>query len=157
MSDLSQLPPNVQERIARLQQLQNTMQQLLAQKQRLEAEKTETERAITALNETPEGAKVYKSVGAVLVEKDKVAVVKERTDRKDYLEMREKVLVKQEEKTKEKLTGLQETLQKELGLRQQGSVFLNIIPRPDCFCSAALRWASSDPLSGEASTPNLNN
>ena len=119
MSDLSQLPPNVQERIARLQQLQNTMQQLLAQKQRLDAEKAETERAITALGETPDSAKVYKSVGAVLVEKDKAAVVKELTERKDFLEMRAKVLEKQEEKTKEKLTGLQETLQKELGLPQQ--------------------------------------
>jgi prefoldin beta subunit len=120
MSDLSQLPPNVQERIGRLQQLQNTMQQLLAQKQRLEAEKSETDRALTTLGETPEGAKVYKSVGAVLVEKEKALVVKELTDRKDFLEMREKVLEKQEEKTKEKLQGLQETLQKELGIQPQG-------------------------------------
>jgi prefoldin beta subunit len=121
MSDLSQLPPNVQERIGRLQQLQNTMQQLLAQKQRLEAEKAETERALATLGETPEGAKVYKSVGAVLVEKDKASVIKELTDRKEFLEMRAKVLEKQEDKTKEKLQGLQETLQKELGLPQQQS------------------------------------
>ena len=119
MSDISQLPPNVQERIARLQQLQNTMQQLLAQKQRLDAEKDETERALKNLEETPEGAKIYKSVGAVLVEKEKGTVVKELTERKDFLEMREKVLEKQEEKTKEKLQGLQDTLQRELGLTQQ--------------------------------------
>jgi len=116
MSDLSQLPPNVQERVARLQQLQNTMQQLLTQKQRLEAEKAENDRALKTLEETAEGAKVYKSVGAVLVQKDKATVVKELTDRKDFLEMRAKVLEKQEEKTKEKLQGLQETLQKELGV-----------------------------------------
>ncbi len=119
MSDLSQFPPNVQERIGRLQQLQNTMQQLLAQRQRLEAEKTETERALATLGETREDAKVYKSVGAVLVEKDKTSVIKELTDRKDFLEMRAKVLEKQEDKTKEKLQGLQETLQKELGLPQK--------------------------------------
>jgi prefoldin beta subunit len=118
MSDISQLPQNVQERIARLQQLQNTMQQLLTQKQRLEAEKAETERALTTLGETAEGAKIYKSVGAVLVEKEKPVVVKELTDRKDFLEMRAKVLEKQEEKTKEKIQGLQETLQKELGLQK---------------------------------------
>jgi chaperonin cofactor prefoldin len=34
--------------------------------------------------------------------------------------MREKVLAKQEEKTKEKLQGLQETLQKELGIQPKG-------------------------------------
>ena len=120
MSNISQLPQNVQERIARLQQLQNTMQQLLAQKQRLEVEQAETEKAINTLHETPDGAKVYKSVGAVLVEKEKTLVVKELTERKEFLEMRAKVLGKQEEKTKEKLQGLQETLQKELGLPQQG-------------------------------------
>jgi prefoldin beta subunit len=119
MSDISQLPPNVQERIARLQQLQNTMQQLLAQKQRLEAEQAENERALKTLEETPESAKVYKSVGAVLVERDKTVVVKELTERKDFLDMRKKVLEKQEEKTKEKVQGLQETLQRELGIQPQ--------------------------------------
>jgi len=33
--------------------------------------------------------------------------------------MRLKVIVKQEEKTREKMTGIQETLQKELGLPSQ--------------------------------------
>jgi len=116
MSDMSKLPPNVQERIAKLQQLQNTMQQLLTQKQRLEMEAAETERALNALKETPEGVKTYKSVGAVLVEKDKESLIKELSERKDFLEMRAKVLEKQEEKTKERLQGLQETLQKELGI-----------------------------------------
>lgn len=119
MSDISQLPPNVQERIARLQQLQNTMQQLLTQKQRLEAEQTETERALNTLQETPDSAKIYKSVGAVLVEKEKNIVVKELAERKDFLEMRAKVLEKQEEKTKEKLQSLQDTLQKDLGIQKQ--------------------------------------
>jgi len=114
MSDISKLPPNVQERIARLQSLQNTMQQLLAQKQRLEMEAADTERALKTLEETPEGIKVYKSVGAVLVEKDKVSLINELKDKQNFSEMRKKVLEKQEEKTKEKLQSLQETLQKEL-------------------------------------------
>lgn len=114
MSDLSQLPANVQERIARLQQLQNTMQQLLSQKQRLELEDAETEKALKTLEELPEGVKVFKSVGAVLVEKEKDVVVKELKEKKDFIEMRTKLLEKQEEKTKEKLQGLQETLQKDL-------------------------------------------
>jgi len=114
MSDVSQLPANVQERIARLQQLQNTMQQLQAQRQQIEMETAETERAIKTLEETAESAKVYKSAGAVLVEKEKASVVKELKERQDFLEMRGKVIEKQEEKTKEKLQGLQETLQKEL-------------------------------------------
>ncbi len=116
MSGLSQLPPNVQERIQRLQQLQNTMQQLIVQRQRLEIEKSESEKALETLNTILEGAKTYKSVGAVLVEKPKDQIIQELTDRIEFLEMRAKVLTKQEQKTKERLDALQETLQKELGI-----------------------------------------
>jgi prefoldin beta subunit len=116
MSGISQLPPQVQERLQRLQQLQNTMQQLLAQRQRIEMEVAESDKALEVLKEVPDDAKVYKSVGAVLVEKERDKVVKELEERKEFLDMRAKVLQKQEEKTKEKLTGLQEILQKELGI-----------------------------------------
>lgn len=116
MANLSQLPPNVQERIQRLQQLQNTMQQLLVQKQRIELEMSESKRALTTLNEITEGSKVYKSVGAILVEKGKEEVVKELTDRTEFLGMRSTVLEKQEQKTRERITELQETLQKELNV-----------------------------------------
>jgi prefoldin beta subunit len=116
MSGMAQLPPQVQERIQRLQQLQNTMQQLLLQKQRIEMEMVESDKALEALEEVQGDSKVYKSVGAVLVEKDKDTVVKELKERKEFLEMRAKVLKKQEDKTREKMTALQDTLQKELGI-----------------------------------------
>jgi prefoldin beta subunit len=89
------------------------------QKQRIEVEMMESEKALETLNEVTGDSKVYKSVGAVLVEKPRDAVVKELEERKEFLDMRMKVIVKQEEKTREKMTGLQETLQKELGLPQQ--------------------------------------
>ncbi len=95
------------------------MQQLLAQKQRIEMEVAESDRALDTLKDVPDDAKVYRSVGAVLVEKPKDNVVKELEERKEFLEMRMKVLQKQEDKTKEKRTGLQDTLQKELGIPPQ--------------------------------------
>ncbi len=116
MSGTAQLPPQVQERLQRLQQLQNTMQQLLLQKQRIEMEMLESDKALEALEEVKGDSKVYKSVGAVLVEKDRETVVKELKERREFLEMRAKVLKKQEDKTQEKMTALQETLQKELGI-----------------------------------------
>jgi prefoldin beta subunit len=119
MSNLGQLPPQVQERFQRLQNLQTTLQQLLAQKQQIEMEKMESEKALETLKEVAADAKVFKSVGAVLVERPKDDVVKELDDRLDFLEMRLKVVVKQEDKTKEKMTGIQETLQKELGMPTQ--------------------------------------
>ena len=119
MSGIGQLPPQVQERLQRFQNLQNTLQQLMVQKQRIEMEQIESDKALETLKGADEGNKVYKSVGAVLVERSKEDVVKELEERKDFLEMRLKVIVKQEEKTREKMTGIQETLQKELGLPGQ--------------------------------------
>lgn len=120
MSNLSQLPPDIQEKLSRMQQLQNMLQQLVVQKQRLELELTESDRALKTLEDTPSDAKVYKSAGAVLVEKDKDIVVKELTDRKEFLDMRSKVLAKQETNTRERLTQLQENLQKDIN-QQMGS------------------------------------
>lgn len=121
MSGVSQLPPNVQERLARYQQLQNTLQSLALQKQRLDLELNETERALKTLEGVQSDVKMYKSVGAILVEKDKDELVKELNERKDFLGMRSKVLTRQDSKTRERLTSLQESLQKELNL-QQGPV-----------------------------------
>jgi prefoldin beta subunit len=120
MSNLSQLPPDIQEKLGRMQQLQNMLQQLVVQKQRLELELTESDRALKTLEETLSDAKVYKSAGAVLVERDKDSVVKELKERKEFLDMRSKVLVKQETNTRERLTQLQENLQKDIN-QQMGS------------------------------------
>ncbi len=119
MSGLGQLPPQVQERLQRLQNLQNTLQQLIVQRQRIEMEQVESDKALETLKSVTGESKVYKSVGAVLVEKPKDDVVKDLEERKEFLDMRLKVIVKQEEKTREKMTGIQETLQKELGLPSQ--------------------------------------
>ena len=116
MSNLGQLPPNIQEKISRLQQLQNTLQQLILQKQRLDLERNESERALKTLDDVTSETKVYKSSGAILVEKDRDDVVKELKERLDFLEMRSKVLAKQEGNTRERLTSIQESLQKELSL-----------------------------------------
>jgi len=117
MASVNQLPPKIQERLARFQQLQNTLQSLVLQKQRLDLELNEAERALKTLEGTPSETKVYKSVGAVLVEKKKDEMVKELSERKEFLEMRSKVIARQEKKTRERLTSLQQTLQRELNTR----------------------------------------
>ncbi|KON29303.1 hypothetical protein AC482_06900 [miscellaneous Crenarchaeota group-15 archaeon DG-45] len=117
VSRTNQLPPDIQERLARLQQLQSTLQSLVIQKQRLELEQRETERALKTLEGIPPGTKVYRSVGAILVERDRDEVISELSERRDFLEMRSKVLSKQEEKTRERLDSLQKRLQQELNLQ----------------------------------------
>jgi len=116
MDASSQLPQDTRERLLRLQQLQNTLQTLVTQRQRLEAELNETERALKALEEVSSEKKIYKSVGALLVEKEKKAVVQELIERKELLNIRVKTMSSQEDKTQRRVQELQKTLQKELGI-----------------------------------------
>jgi len=79
MSDISELPPNVQERLLRMQQLQRNLQTVLAQKQQVELESTETEQALTELGTLTEDAVIYKSIGSLLVKSKKSKVETSKT------------------------------------------------------------------------------
>jgi len=113
-NELSRLPPQVQERLLRLQQLQQTLQSVLTQKQQLELELTETEQALTELEKTDENAVIYKSIGSLLVKAEKAKVITELTDRKELLNTRVSVLGKQEERLRSQAKDLQTRLQKDL-------------------------------------------
>jgi prefoldin beta subunit len=112
--DISKLPPNVQERLLRLQQLQQTLQSILQQKQQVDMEKTEVDQTIAELQKTAEEAVIYKAIGSLLVKVDKPKVTQELVERKELLETRTTVLARQEERirsqTKEAQTKLQEDL-----------------------------------------------
>jgi len=115
MSDeLSKLPPQVQERLLRLQQLQQTLQAVLTQKQQLELELTETEQALSELGKMDDSAVVYKSIGSLLVKTEKAKATTELNERKDLLNMRVGVLGKQEERLRTQVKDLQTKLQRDL-------------------------------------------
>jgi prefoldin beta subunit len=115
MSDeLSKLPPNVQERLLRLQQLQQTLQSVLAQKQQVEMEKAEVERTITELGKTADDAVIYKAIGSLLVKSDKAKVSLELTEQKDLLETRSTVIGRQEERLRSQVKEAQAKLQEDL-------------------------------------------
>lgn len=115
MSDISQLPPHVQERLLRLQQLQRNTQAILAQKQQVELELNETEQALTELKNLTKNAVVYKSIGSLLVQSKKTKVVIELKERKELLNTRVEVLSKQEERLRNQLNQLQAKLKRDLG------------------------------------------
>jgi prefoldin beta subunit len=115
MSDeLSRLPPQVQERLLRLQQLQQTLQSVLTQKQQLELELTETEQALSELEKLDENALIYKSIGSLLVKAEKTKVTTELIERKELFNTRVSVLGKQEERLRSQAKDLQARLQKDL-------------------------------------------
>ncbi|KPV63140.1 MAG: Prefoldin subunit beta [Candidatus Bathyarchaeota archaeon BA1] len=113
-SEISRLPPQVQERLLRLQQLQQTLQAVLTQKQQLELELTETEQALSELEKLTDDAIIYKSIGSLLVRSEKVKVTTELNERKDLLNMRISVLGKQEERLRSQVKDLQVKLQRDL-------------------------------------------
>jgi prefoldin beta subunit len=115
MSDeISKLPAPVQERLLRLQQVQQGLQSVLAQKQQLELELTETEQALSELTKMDEKAIIYKSIGSLLVKAEKGNVTTELTERKELLNTRIGVLGKQEERLRAQAKDLQSRLQKDL-------------------------------------------
>ena len=112
--DISRLPPQIQQRLLRLQQLQQTLQGVMAQKQQLEIQLTEVEQAASELEKLDETAVVYKSIGALLVRSEKNKVTTELTERKELGTMRVDVLAKQEERLRTQVKDLQEKLQQDL-------------------------------------------
>jgi prefoldin beta subunit len=114
MSEGVELPPQVQEDLIRLQQLQQTLQAVVAQKQQLEIEMTETDRAMTELEKLTGDGPVYKSIGSILVKADKTALVTELKEKKELLNTRVTVLGRQEERTRERMKDLQQKLQERL-------------------------------------------
>ncbi len=112
--DISRLPPQIQQRLLRLQQLQQTLQGVMAQKQQLELQLTEVERAVNELEKLAETAVIYKSIGALLVKSKKDNVTTELTERKELLKLRVDVLAKQEGRLQTQVKDLQEKLQRDL-------------------------------------------
>jgi len=112
--DISKLPPQVQQRLLRLQQLQQTLQAVLTQKQQLELELNEVEQALSELEKLTDEAVIYKSIGSLLVKSERTKVTTELKERKDLLNMRIGVLGKQEERLRVQVKDLQTKLQQDL-------------------------------------------
>ncbi len=98
-----QLPPWLQEQVGRLQQLQQNLQSIMLQKQHLESEHLETERALEVLQKANDDDTVYKTAGSILVKSTKTTLVSELQEKKELANTRLTVLTKQESRIKENL------------------------------------------------------
>lgn len=119
--DISKLPPQVQERLLRLQQLQQTLQSVLAQKQQVELEMSESDQASTELQKLADDAVVYKATGSLMIRAEKTKMIAELSERKDLLNVRVTILAKQEERLRSQLKELQTKLQQDLNPVSLGS------------------------------------
>jgi len=112
--EISKLPPQVQERIMRLQQLQQTLQTILQQKQQVDMESAEIDQTIAELNKATDETTMYKAAGSLLIKANKTDVTKDLNERKELLSTRTTVIARQEERMRSQLKELQTKLQEDL-------------------------------------------
>lgn len=103
MSSNQQIPPWLQEQVARLQQLQQNLQAIMGQKQHLEMEQLETERALEALKKASDSDAVFKNAGSILIKSTRQSLISELEEKKELSNTRITVLSKQEARIKENL------------------------------------------------------
>jgi len=109
-----ELPPSLQQQILRLQQLQQTLNIILVERQRLESELLEVKNALQELERVTDAAIVYKAVGPVLVQSSREKLLQELNEKKELAETRLKILEKQEQRTRSQLDTLQKEIQSAL-------------------------------------------
>ena len=116
-----QIPPWLQEQAVRLQQLQQNLQSIMLQKQHLDSEHLETERALEILQKANDNDTVYKTAGSILVKSTKPILVSELEEKKELAKTRLTVLTKQEARIKENLKEAEAKIREMLkGPSQQG-------------------------------------
>ena len=109
MSAGQQMPPWLQEQIAKMQQSQQNLQSILMQKQQVEMENAESDRALEELKKASDDDQVFKYAGTILIKSDKKSLIDELEEKKELSKTKSTVLAKQEERLK---TSLQEQEQK---------------------------------------------
>jgi prefoldin beta subunit len=102
-----ELPPLLREQLARYEQFQQNLQAVVMQKQQVEMELSETERALEELGKATESEPIYKFAGNLLIRVQKEAVTKELNEKKELANTRKMVLSKQESRFRENLKDLQ--------------------------------------------------
>ncbi len=98
-----QMPPWLQEQIMKLQQTQQNLQSIMTQKQHLEMEKAETEKALEELKKVADDDAVFKHAGTVLIKSTKQELIDELEEKQEMTKTRVTVLEKQETRVKESL------------------------------------------------------
>ena len=83
MSSGQQMPPWLQEQITKMQQTQQNLQSILAQKQQVDMDTTESERALEELQKSSDNDQVFKFSGMILIKSDKKTLIDELEEKKE--------------------------------------------------------------------------
>ncbi|WP_135604497.1 prefoldin subunit beta [Methanococcoides sp. NM1] len=115
----SEIPPQVQNQLAQLQQVQQQAQSLAMQKNQMASMQKESEMALEELGKLSDDAVVYRAVGDLQIQSTKEETVTKLKERLDTLSLRLQSLSRQEERISKRFTQLQEQLQQAMGTQGQ--------------------------------------
>jgi len=114
-----ELPPYLREQLARFDQTQQNLQAVMIQKQQVEMELSETEKALQELAKASDSESIYKFAGNLLIKVAKPDIVKELTEKKELANTRKMVLAKQESRFKDSIKDLQTKIDDAVKGKQQ--------------------------------------
>ena len=100
------------DKLSKLQLLEQNAQQFLAQRQQFQSQLIEVQSALSALENSGEQ---YRIVGNIMVRADQAALKEELSGKKEMLELRIKSVEKQEQKLKEKAKQIQGQIMEGMG------------------------------------------
>ena len=105
------MPPWLQEQLGKLQQSQQNLQSTLAQKQQVELEQNEYEKALEELKKASDDEQVFKHAGSILIKSTKNDLIAEIEEKKELAKTKLTVLTKQEERIKVSLQEQEKKIQ----------------------------------------------
>ncbi len=115
----NELPPQIQNQLAQLQQVQQQAQALASQKAQMDSIKKESEMALEELEKLSDDAIVYRAVGELQIQSSKVDTIAKLTEKNETLSLRLQSISKQEERITKRFTQLQEQLEQSMGTQAQ--------------------------------------
>lgn len=115
MSGSSEIPPQVQNQLAQLQQLKVQIEAVGKQKMQVEALLRDSENALKELEKLDENSVIYKNVGELMIKADRESVKEDLSEKKETYDLRLKTLERQEERVQKRYQQLQQQLREALG------------------------------------------
>ncbi len=110
-----ELPPQIKNQLAQLQQIQQQAQAIAVQKNQVEINLKETELALEELEKLEPDAVIYRAVGDLLIKSERDKTKESLKEKKDTLDLRLQTLARQEERVQKRFQQLQEQLKQAIG------------------------------------------
>ncbi len=111
----SDLPPQIKNQLAQLQQIQQQAQAIAVQKNQVEITLKETDLALEELEKLTSDAVVYRAIGDLLIKTERDKTKESLKEKRDTLDLRLQTLARQEERAQKRFQQLQEQLKQAIG------------------------------------------